>query len=168
MLVNWCACDKDDLFWGSWCTWLWYVSRELAYNKCASNEYLSYSPNRHRQAHYSSIKVFHFAIERGIYGSVESSSIVYSYTCNTTALTHISTHISPHAWPCPIMNGESHVQARTSILMLSTHVNLCHVFNRIYTFKCKRTSRTHLPHHVKNKSDSLPKANTSSLKFVTF
>ena len=69
------------------------------------------------------------------------SSIIYSHTCNVTALTNISTLISPHVWPYPITNANSQVRTRACGLMLSTHASLCHVPNDFI-------SRHHLHHRV--------------------
>ena len=63
---------------------------------------------------------------------VVPSSIVYSHTCSTTALTNISTCVSPHVWLYPMTNATSHVPTRMCGLMLSTHAYPCHVPNEMH------------------------------------
>ena len=68
-------------------------------------------------------------------------SIFYSHTCIATALTNISTRVSPHMWPHLITNVTSHVQTRTRGLMFSTHVCQCHVSNEIHLSPSSTSTR---------------------------
>ena len=86
-------------------------------------------------------------------GIVVPSSVVYSHTCNATALTNISTHVSPHAWLNPTMNATSHVPTRTCGLMLPTYAHPWPVPNVVHLFPSSTPSSActqfvHIPYRM--------------------
>ena len=82
--------------------------------------------------------------------------IVYSHICNATALTSISTRLSPHMYPHLTTDTTSSVWPHTcrSVPCIQRNASL----SIIYTIECKRTTRTHISHHVQNDSDSPPQS----------
>ena len=94
------------------------------------------------------------------YGRVVPSSIVYSHTCHATAPTNKSTVSSSKCDHTYYKNATLHMQTRTCGLTLPTHAPPCYVSNEMHhIIECKRTTRTHLLHHVQNDFDQdIPKA----------
>ena len=68
-----------------------------------------------------------WSLPRHAYPSVVPSSIVYSQTCNATAIANTSIRVSPHVWLHLITNATSHLPTHTCGLMLPTHAYPCHV-----------------------------------------